>query len=133
MFHNLIIYHIKRYTHWLIEPSLHREFLGLHSGMFTNWYTFINLEAKYHFTKGKIVVAFCSLKQELLYIYIYIYEMHSGLKLPWNYRGIDCPEPGASSAENGMKTGTAQVCFIRVSFHSRVSEVFLSPELKERT
>ena len=61
MISNLKINHTKRFT-------LRREYLGLHSGIFTNWYTFINLEAKCYFIKVKIDNTFCSLKQKLLYI-----------------------------------------------------------------
>ena len=51
----------------MIKPSLHGEFPGLHSGMFNILHTFTNLEAKYNFIQVKIEVAFCSLKQKLLY------------------------------------------------------------------
>ena len=65
MFPNFIM---KRYPHCLIEPSLRREFLWLHCGMFNNKNTFENSEANYNFLQVKIEVAFCSLKQKLLYM-----------------------------------------------------------------
>ena len=67
MFPNLIINHIKRYNHWSTEPSPNRKFLGLYSGMFNKWYTFVDLEAKYNFIPVKIEAAFCSLKQKSHY------------------------------------------------------------------
>ena len=88
MFPSLIINHIKRFTHRLMETSLCREFFGLNFGMFTNWYAFINLEAKHNFIWVKIEIAFCLLKQKMLYIP----EIRSRAEnmLAFFYSGLTC-------------------------------------------
>ena len=66
-----------------IHPKSHKETYSLINwtipSLLNTWYNFMNLKGKHNFIQVKIEVAFCSLKQKLLYFMLAL----DGNTRPW--------------------------------------------------